>query len=98
MKAIKELVDMIDEELCGAKLYAEKYVELKVAGSDWSAKFKSLAEDELRHADYIHQYATEKITELENVYVAPQNMKDIWKHEHKKYVENAAWIRTMLQM
>ena len=47
MKMIKKLVDCLDEELDGAQMYAEKYVERK-ANDDtkWAGRFKAMAEDE----------------------------------------------------
>ena len=44
MRMIGELVDFIDEEIEGAKTYAEKYLQLKAEGvNDYGNKFKSMA-------------------------------------------------------
>ena len=99
MRIIAELVDLIDEELEGAKDYAEKYVEHKAENNTtWATKFKSMAEDELKHAMNIHEYATMKIDEIKRVYTAPVQMQEKWDKKHKEYIEQTAWIKQMLTM
>lgn len=98
MKKIQELVDWIDDELEGAKCYAEKYVYKKAKGSQWAGTFHSMAEDELKHAENIHRLAVEEIETLNKVFTAPDEMQEAWDKAHKEYVEKAAWIRKMLDM
>lgn len=99
MKKINKLVKMIDEELDGAKCYAEKYVEYKAIGdSTWSNRFKEMANDELRHANNIYDLAMQEIEELNKVFVAPPEMQEKWDESHIEYVDKAAWIKQMLAM
>lgn len=99
MRMIKNCVEKINEETEGAKEYAEKYVEEKAKGNITKAnKYREMANDELKHADYIHGFATADIAELEKVYTAPVEMLDKWEHAHKEYVEKVAWIKQMLAM
>lgn len=99
MKKIKKLVDMIDEELCSAKEYAEKYIEFKSKNDiSWANKFKEMSNDELIHAMNIHDLATKEIEELNKVFIAPVEMEEEWEHSHKEYIEKAAWIKQMLMM
>lgn len=99
MRKIQELVELIDEELEGAKNYAECYLEKKAAGeSRWAGKFQEMAQDELKHANYIHDLAMAEITKLKTVYTPPVEMEEKWTTSHKKYVETAAWIKQMLAM
>lgn len=99
MTKIKLLVDQIDEELCGAKHYAECYVESKAKGdSVWANRYKEMANDELRHATWIHERAVQEIQEVERVFQAPEEMKEKWTKSHVKYVEKEAWIKQMLAM
>ena len=93
------LVDRIDEEICDAKTYAENYVEFKAMNdSTWANRYKEMANDELKHADYIHERAVNEINRLRTVYTPPAEMLEMWDVEHKKYVEKTAWIKTMLQL
>lgn len=99
MTKIKLMVDNIDEELCGAKDYAEKYVEAKAKGdSTWANRYKEMANDELKHATYIHDKAVAEITELEKVFKPTVEMQKSWDESHAHYVEKVAWIKQMLTM
>ena len=99
MTKIKKLVEHIDEELCGAKDYAEKYLECKAKGDmQWANRYKEMASDELKHAGYLHEKAVQEIETISKVYTPPEDMEDAWEKSHKKYVEKASWIKTMLAM
>jgi hypothetical protein len=99
MKKIKDYVEHIKDEVEGAKEYAEKYVECKAKGDMHSAnRYKEMAMDELKHANYIHEWAVKDIEELSEVYTPPVWMLEKWEHEHKEYVENAAMVRQILGM
>ena len=99
MKKIKEYVDAIEEEIEGAKKYAEKAIEYNVAGdSQKSAMFKEMAYDELKHAKNIHTIAVEEIAKLSKVFVPPAFMQEEWDRTHKIFVENTAWVKQMLEM
>lgn len=99
MTKIKNFVDKIDDELCGAKEYAESYVEYKAKGNNnLATKYKEMSLDELKHATYIHDMATLEIDELSRVFKAPVEMQEAWDTSHKHYVEKEAWIKQMLAM
>lgn len=99
MRAIKMYVEQIEEELEGAKDYAEKYVECKAKGNTQAAgRYKEMAMDELKHASYIHDMAVTNIAEIEKIYTPPVDMQEKWQHAHKAFVEKTAWIRQMLAM
>lgn len=99
MTKIKKYVEHIDEELCGAKDYAEHYVEAKAKGnSALATKYKEMAQDELKHATYIHDIAVAEIDELKKVFTPPAKMQKVWDESHVEYVEKAAWIKQMLAM
>ena len=99
MTRIKNLADEIKDELCSAKEYAEEYLTYKAKeDSGWANRYKEMATDELKHADYIHERVVDEIEELRKTYTPPQEMLDKWDSDHKKYIEKAAWIRQMLSM
>ena len=99
MKRIAELVAQIDEELEGAKGYAEYYLDRKASNdSQWSSRYKEMATDELKHAGFLHDLAIAEIDKLKAVYNPPVEMEEQWNVSHKKYMERAAWIRMMLAM
>ena len=99
MTVIKDYVDRIEDELNDSKKFAEAYVQSKVENdSYWMNRFREMAEDELKHSEYIHELVTKKIKSLSEILVPPQAMLDKWNTAHKDYVEKAAWIRQMLSM
>ena len=107
MERIKKLADEIKDELCSAKEYAEEYLtfKAKATSSDgtknygtWSKRYHEMAEDELKHSSYLHDRAVEEIEELRKVYTPPEDMLQKWEHEHREYIEKAAWIKQMLAM
>ena len=99
MTKIKKLVDEIADELDSAKDYAECHLTYKAKGNDeWSKRYYEMANDELKHADYLHDRAVEEIEELRKVYTPPQDMLDKWDSDHKKFIEKTAWIKQMLAM
>ena len=90
---------MIEEEMEGAKEYAEKYVECKAKGDmNRANRYKEMANDELKHSSYIHEWAVKEIEEISKVYTAPVEMVEKWDKAHKEYVEKVAWIKQMLAM
>ena len=99
MTKIKKLAEHIEEEICGAKEYAEKYVECKAKGDmQWANRYKEMANDELKHANYLHDKVVTDIEELSKVYTPPVEMQKKWDEDHKKYVEKSAWVKQMLNL
>ena len=99
MTRIKKLADQIKEELEGAKNYAEEALYYKSKGNgEWYSRYKSMAEDELKHAGYLHDRVVSEIEQLRNVMTPPEEMLQKWDHEHREYIEKAAWIKQMLAM
>lgn len=99
MRSIKKFVEAIDEEIESAKEYAEKYVEHKAKNDMQTAnRYKEMANDELKHANYEHEWAVKEIEEISKVYTPPVEMQEAWEKSHKEYVEHVAWIRQMLAM
>lgn len=99
MTWIKKLADEIADELDSAKEYAEDYLTFKAKeNSTWANRYKEMANDELKHADYIHDRAVAEIEELRKVYTPPQDMLDKWDSDHRKFIEKTAWVKQMLSM
>jgi hypothetical protein len=97
MKHIEKMIDHIDEELDGAAEYAECYIKSKSRGhSSRAAKYKSMAEDELIHADNIKEFAAADVEEIKRVYKLPEEVEEHWEKAHKRFTERIAMIRYML--
>lgn len=99
MERIKKLADEMMEEICSAKGYAEKAVMYKVNGeSNWSNRFREMANDELKHANYLHELIVGEIEKIRTIYVPPAEMMEKWDKDHAKYISKAAWVRQMLEL
>ena len=99
MRIIKKLADKIKDELEDAKEYAEDYVEHKVAGDISAAnRYREMANDELKHAGYLHEMAVAQIKSIEKTFTPTVEMEEKWTLAHKKYVEEVASIRKILDM
>ena len=99
MKRIADLVDQIDEEIEGAKHYAECYLDKKARNdSQWATRFKEMSNDELKHCTWLHDLAVEEIELLGRVFTPTDEMQKVWDQSHKRYVEKVAWIKQMLAM
>lgn len=99
MTKIKKLADEMMDEICSAKEYAEKYVEYKAwDDTTWANRFKEMANDELKHASYLHDLVVKEIDTLSKVYTPPQKMMDKWEKDHAEYVEKHAWVKQMLSL
>ena len=99
MTRIKNLADQMKEEVESAKDYAEEYLTFKAKdNSMWANRYKEMAQDELKHANYLHERAVAEIDELSKVYTPPTEMMEKWEHSHKEFIEKVAWIKQMLTM
>lgn len=98
MTKIKKYVHQINEELDGAKKYAEKYIEYKSEKPEWSKIYYQMSNDELKHADALHTMVVQEIEKLKETITPPQSMIDKWERAHGEYIENAAWVKQMLAM
>ena len=99
MKYIKRYVDHIEDEISGAREYAENFVEYKVKGDMRRANiYKDMAQDELTHAMNIHEFAVQDIEELRKTYTPPVEMLEKWEHAHRVALEQVANIKQILSL
>ena len=99
MKIIHKFIEHINDELDGAKEYAEKFIENKAKSNMMRAsRYKEMAEDEMKHATYIKDMALVDAEELLKVYTLPIETEEQWNHTLKHFAECMAMIRHMLAM
>jgi hypothetical protein len=93
------MIEHIEEELEGAKEYAEKYIDCKARGNTTRAsKYSEMATDELKHAVYIKDFAVADIEDIKKVYKLSVEDEEKWEHAHKKFAECMAIVKHMLSM
>ena len=99
MKVIKELVEMIEEEVCGAEQYAKKAMQYKDEDKLLADNYAKMAEVELQHVDLLHAQVVRIIKSWEaKGNTAPPEMTAIWQWEHGKAVDHIARVKVMLNM
>lgn len=99
MQIIKKYVEQMLEELESAKEYSEKFVEFKARGDlQRASHYREMASDELKHANFIHEWATAEVERISKIYTPPASMQEKWELDHKKYVEDVALIKQILGM
>ena len=100
MKKIQDLANKIKDEVCDAKEYAEQYVAEKVSGNTSVAtKYKEMANDELKHAGYLHEFVVAEINKIKSSGIKyPESMEERWQTVHVEYVDKAAWVKQILAL
>lgn len=99
MRKIHRIIHSVKEELCGAQEYAEKYIEKKGEdNSAWANRYREMANDELRHASYLHELLAEKANEIRSVYKLKEDDEEAIERCNKKYAERSALIKQMLSV
>lgn len=97
MKIIKELSEMIIDEVDGAKDYAKKAMMFKEDDPDLSKTFYTLANEELEHVKMLHNAVVNKIEAYrEETGDPPPSMMAVYEYLHEKQIENVAEVRGML--
>lgn len=98
VKAIAELIDLMDDELENAKEYAERFIMMSTNNDDYAKKFKTMSEESLNHSTIIYTLIVREINKLKAAYTPPVKMKEFWKQKEEKYIEKSAWIKQMLSL
>ena len=93
MTKIDRYIETINEELDGAKMYAEFFIEYQKKNPNWSRMFSEMATQELTHAEYIKTMAEEF---AEGLPWMPEEAKDKWEHCMRHYGEKVAVVKLML--
>lgn len=97
MKILHKMLEALEEEVEGAKEYAEKYIEARARGNMTRAtKYKEMANDELKHAGYIRDMNIMDADELKRVYTLSEEDETAWEHGHKRLNEEMAMVKQML--
>lgn len=96
MKVIKELSEMIEEELEGADNYAKSAIKYKDEMPALADVFYEISTQEMRHVNMLH----DKVAEIINRHRAehgepPAAMMAIYEWEHKKQIDKAKGVKIL---
>lgn len=94
MKIIKELSDMISEELEGAENYAKMAIHYKTEHPGLASTFYEISTQEMRHVNMLHDEVVKCIKSYREKHGdPPPAMQAIYDWQHKKQIEEAAEVK-----
>lgn len=97
MKIIVKLVELIDEELSGAKKYIKMARREMTEHPHLANRFVDLADAEMEHVKALHEEATRIIEEYrQQVGEPPADMLAVYNFMHDKQIDKAAKIHQMI--
>jgi hypothetical protein len=99
MKILDKMLARLQDEVDGARGYAEKFIECKARGNMSRAnRYKEMAHDELKHATFLKEMDIADIDELKKVYTMTDEEQSLWEHGHKHITDQMAMVMHVLSM
>lgn len=96
MKIIKELVEMIEEELEGAENYALCALKYKEEHPALANVLYEISTQEMRHVTILHDEVTKVIKAHRDKHGAPPvAMQSVYDWQHEKQIEQAKEIKIL---
>ena len=98
MKIIKELSEMIEEELEGAENYAKMALHYKTEHPGLADVFYEISTQEMRHVNMLHDEVAKVIkNHREKHGEPPAPMMAIYDYMHERHIEEAKEIKILQQ-
>jgi len=99
MKIIKELSGYIDEEIDGAKTYAENALKYKEERPELARMFYNMSLQEMEHMNELHKQVVDIIQKYrkENG-EPPAPMMAVYEYLHERQIAEAAKVKAMQAM
>lgn len=95
MEIFKTLLDQVDDEICGAKEYAELALSLKDDSPQLSNMYNDLSKQEYSHIQILHSHLLKVYESFGEQTDMVQNLFD-W--QNKKIIDGAAHVKTLIDM
>ena len=96
MKMIKELSEMIEDELEGAEEYIEDAIKQHERDPELSAVLYEISTEEMRHINMLHEQVARLIQRYRKEHgEPPAAMQAVYDHLHERHVEHATKIKLM---
>lgn len=92
MEYLIDLADKVDEELDGAEAYANEACATKDKNREYAKRLHSMAEDELRHAEFFNAAARDHIRAHTDV----RELGAVWDFVARRMTKRVERIRTVL--
>jgi septation ring formation regulator EzrA len=99
MKMLEKMLDHLEDEIDGAREYAEKYIECKARGNvSRATRYKEMAHDELKHATFLKEMDVADVSELKRTYHMTEEEQSAWDHGQKRLTDQMALVMHILSM
>lgn len=96
MKLIKELVELIDEEVDGAEHYAKMSLIYKEDNPNLAKTVFDISNQEMSHVDMLHAEVVKLIEEHRRTHgEPPAPMMAVYNYMHEKHIEKANKVRLL---
>lgn len=96
MKIIKELSDMIEDELEGAENYVRAAIENKEEHRELANVFYEISTQEMRHVNMLHEEIVKIIKKhRESHGEPPATMMAIYEWQHNKHIEKSKGVKIL---
>lgn len=94
MKKIKEICEMIEDELSGAKRYAEKALNMKESDPTLARVFYEISLQEMNHVNLLHGEVTKMIEQHRREKGEPPvAMLAVYEYLHEQHIGKANRIK-----
>jgi len=99
MKIIKELSGYIDEEIDGAKTYAENALKYKEERPELARMFYNMSLQEMEHMNELHKQVVDTIQKYRKENGEPPvPMMAVYEYLHERQIAEAAKVKAMQAM
>lgn len=96
MKLIKDIVEMISDEIEGAEHYAKSALKHKSDNPVLAKTFYDISTDEMRHVDLLHSEVVKLIEEHRKTKgEPPASMMAVYDYLHEKHIEEAKEVKIL---
>lgn len=96
MRLIKELTEMIEEEIEGAENYVKEAIKLKHEHPSLAKTLYDISNQEMTHIDMLHAEVVKLIEEHRRTHgEPPAPMMAIYEYLHEKHIDKVNKIRLL---